>query len=427
MSTTESTPTTPRDFAVKVVQDLRAAGYESLWAGGCVRDDLLGIVPKDFDVATTATPQQVIALFGQRRTVPVGVSFGVVMVLGPNRSCGQIEVATFRADGEYLDGRRPDSVQFCSAEEDARRRDFTINGMFYDPIDGKVIDYVGGRQDLAAGILRAIGNASDRFDEDKLRMLRAVRFAATFDFQLDGSTAAAITARHDQISQVSVERISQELRRMLSHPTRAVSMQKLMDVGLHESVFGPLVDVTMTSDDFGQIRDVMQHLQQPTFEPSVCAVFARMFDATAPKRRGRLARISDACRKLKLSNEESDAICWIAESARQCAQAEDKPLHVLKPILADKRVALLLDYLRATAIAGQQSTVDAAFLQDYAERTPQNVLAPEPFIDGSDLQSMGITPGPVFKDLLQTIRNEQLDEILHDRNAALARLKILAE
>ena len=130
MPETKTDPCTPRDFAVKVVLVLRAAGHEALWAGGCVRDDLLGIAPKDYDVATTATPQQVIELFGKRRTVPVGVSFGVVMVLGPNRGCGQIEVATFRADGEYLDGRRPDSVQFCYAKEDARRRDFTINGMF---------------------------------------------------------------------------------------------------------------------------------------------------------------------------------------------------------------------------------------------------------------------------------------------------------
>lgn len=420
-------PQTPREFAVVVVQQLRAAGYEALWAGGCVRDALLNIVPKDYDVATTATPQQVISLFGKRRTVPVGVSFGVVMVLGPNRACSQIEVATFRADGEYLDGRRPDSVQFCSAEEDARRRDFTINGMFYDPIEDKVIDYVGGRQDLAAGVLRAIGDASDRFTEDKLRMLRAVRFAATFEFQLDDATADAIVALRQQISQVSVERISQELRRMLSHRTRAVSMQKLMDVGLHESIFGPLLDFDITPDHFCRIRDILKHLQQPAFEPSLCAVFGGMFDAGPQTRRDRVSRISGACRKLKLSNDEADAICWIAEAASQCAGAGQKPLHVLKPVLADDRSALLIDFLRANAIAAQQPPVDADFLQDFVDRTPQDVLAPEPLIDGSDLQSLQIAPGPIFKRLLETIRNEQLDELLADRDAALSRLRSLVQ
>jgi len=299
--------------------------------------------------------------------------------------------------------------------------------MFYDPIQKEVIDYVGGRQDLAAGIVRAIGNAADRFTEDKLRMLRAVRFAATFEFQLDAATAAAILSLRQQISQVSVERIAQELRRMLSHRTRAVGMQRLIDVGLHEAVFGPLFDAALSGNEFGKIRDVLEHLQQPTFEPSLCAVFQLMFDAGATIRRDRSSRIAGACRKLKLSNEETDSICWIAESAWQCQRAEEKPLHVLKPVLADGRAALLLDYLKATAIAVQQPPVDTDFLQDYINRTPQNVLAPQPLIDGADLQSLGITPGPIFKDLLQTIRNEQLDEVLADRAAALARLNSLAE
>ena len=182
-----------RDFAVEVVRRLRDAGFQALWAGGCVRDAMLGIEPKDYDVATDARPEQVIELFGKRRTVPVGVSFGVVMVLGPSRQAGQIEVATFRTDGEYHDGRRPVEVAYCSPEEDARRRDFTINGMFIDPLSGNVIDYVDGQSDLQDRTLRAIGDPHHRFSEDKLRMLRAVRFAATYDL-----TIAADNARFGQ-------------------------------------------------------------------------------------------------------------------------------------------------------------------------------------------------------------------------------------
>ena len=178
--------TIPRyEFALSIVRQLRDAGFQSLWAGGCVRDQILGKEPKDYDVATDATPAQVIQLFGERRTVAIGASFGVVMIPGTHRRQGQVEVATFRSDGEYLDGRHPQSVRFCSAREDAQRRDFTINGMFFDPISETVIDYVGGIEDLNRKIVRAIGDPAARFSEDKLRMLRAIRFAATFQFHLD--------------------------------------------------------------------------------------------------------------------------------------------------------------------------------------------------------------------------------------------------
>lgn len=182
-----------RRFAKQVVEDLRAAGHEALWAGGCVRDGLLGIEPKDYDVATDAGPDRVREVFGRRRTIPVGAAFGVITVLGP-KPCDPIEVATFRTDGEYRDGRHPESVRFTTAEEDAQRRDFTINGLFYDPIEERVIDYVGGEADLGGRTVRAIGDASARFGEDKLRMLRAVRFATTFGFDIEAETLAAIRA-----------------------------------------------------------------------------------------------------------------------------------------------------------------------------------------------------------------------------------------
>src|SRR5438309_4034666 len=172
---------TAREFAVDVGRRLREAGDEGIWAGGCVRDELLGLIPGDYDVATSAHPEEVSRLF--RRTVAVGVSFGVVHVLGPHTDAGhlKVEVATFRSDAGYSDGRHPDAVIFSTAREDALRRDFTINGMFFDPIENKLIDYINGREDLRNSILRAIGDPAVRFREDKLRLLRAVRFATRFE------------------------------------------------------------------------------------------------------------------------------------------------------------------------------------------------------------------------------------------------------
>ena len=429
MTPPDSVIQTPRDFAINVLLKLREAGFEALWAGGCVRDDLLGLTPKDYDVATTATPQQVIELFGKRRTVPVGVSFGVVMVLGPNRACGQIEVATFRTDGEYFDGRRPATVHYCSAEEDAKRRDLTINGIFYDPIAEVVIDYVGGQQDLAARIVRAIGHAQDRFTEDKLRMLRAVRFAATYNFGMEQSTAAAIRELRHEIRQVSAERIGQEVKRMLSHRTRAVSLQMLVDFGLLEGVFSgifhPSALPQFPADYFTGICRILSHLQIPTFEPALAVLFSSLFCADAVRRQDRTSGIRSECRKLRLSNDESDAICWILESAHSCENAEQQPLHVIKPILADQRWPLLLDYLQAVPAALEQEAIHADFLQDYLSRTPDDQLNPPPLATGRDLKTLGIEPGPAFKRFLTQIREEQLDERLANRDEALNRLRTL--
>ena len=186
-----------REFAILVVQQLTNAGYQALWAGGCVRDQLMGIPPKDYDVATNATPDQIREVFGKRRTLPIGAAFGVITVLGPKQA-DPIEVATFRRDTGYSDGRRPDGVEFTDAKEDALRRDFTINGMFYDPLKEQVVDYVGGKDDLKAKRIRAIGVPQERIEEDKLRMLRGVRFAAKFGFEIESDTLAATLATSDR-------------------------------------------------------------------------------------------------------------------------------------------------------------------------------------------------------------------------------------
>ena len=227
-----STSDPKRDFAVEVVRRLHEAGFRALWAGGCVRDFLRGRVPKDYDVATDARPDAVRGSFGRRRTLAVGASFGVIVVVGTKQS-GNVEVATFRTEGPYGDGRRPDHVDFSTPEKDAQRRDFTINGMFYDPIAEQVHDYVGGEADLAAGVIRAIGKPADRMSEDKLRLLRAVRFAATMEFRTrseDGRSGAG--CRPTRFASSSAERITQELRKMLVDPHRRRAMELAQELGL---------------------------------------------------------------------------------------------------------------------------------------------------------------------------------------------------
>ena len=227
--------------AFRVMAKLSDAGFVAYLAGGCVRDALLGRPPKDFDVATNATPESVRDVFGRKRTLAFGASFGVIGVL-PEKSSKQsnavlpTEVATFRSDGDYSDGRRPDSVQYGSAEEDALRRDFTINGMFYDPVAAKVIDYVGGQDDLQSGVLRTIGTASHRIDEDKLRMLRAVRFATTLGFAIHDDTRNAIRDHASEIAVVSGERIGTEMRKILKSENVAEGLRKLFDCDLNLSL-----------------------------------------------------------------------------------------------------------------------------------------------------------------------------------------------
>lgn len=414
-----------REFAVAVVETLRSQGFEALWAGGCVRDELLGKTPKDFDVASTATPDQVIQIFGRKRTVAVGASFGVVMVLGPTRAAGQVEVATFRSDGEYLDGRRPESVKFCRPEEDALRRDFTINGLFFDPLTKEVIDYVGGRADLAAGIVRAIGDPTARFQEDKLRMLRAIRFAATFHFQLDSRTVDAIRLHHQDLHQVSLERIAQELRRMLAHHSRSRSVQLLEDTGLLSDVLPEIVSVNgLLRDD--QTLAALSLLEMPAHETALSILLRPLYQADRAESRRRTDAAEAVCRRLKMSNDEVDCVCWLLDSLSTLEGIAARPLHVRKPLLAHPHAPLLLDVAAALAQGKNESPVDADFCRRYLSATSPDSLAPATLIDGRDVMSLGIPAGPAVRKILLIVRNEQLDEHLTDRQQALARLQQLS-
>jgi poly(A) polymerase len=399
-------------FALEIVLQLRAAGHIALFAGGCVRDSLLGREAKDYDIATTARPEQVRKLFGHRRTLAVGASFGVIMVLAPQGG-GQVEVATFRTEGPYLDGRRPESVAFCTPEEDARRRDFTINGMFFDPVKQRVLDFVSGEQDLNAKIVRAIGNPHERFREDKLRMLRAVRFTATLGFSLDPETADAIRAMASDLIVVSSERIAQELKKMLLDPHRRRAIQLTEDVELIRVIF-PELDSVRRQSEWTIILQGLEELRHPTFELAMALLLKEL--RTQPNPRA-------ICLRLRLSNDETDRITWLVAHQSDLDNAPTLSLAKLKQILAHRYRDDLLEMHRVQQVASSSPLVSYQFCVHFLKNTPPEVLDPVPFVTGDDLIAMGFKPGPRFKSILDTTRMAQLNLELLSRDEALDRVK----
>jgi poly(A) polymerase len=395
---------TDREFATDVVRKLRAEGFQALFAGGCVRDQLLGIEPHDFDVATDARPDQVQSLF--RRTVAVGASFGVIEVLG--RKPLKVQVATFRCDDEYDDGRHPRSVTFSTPEEDARRRDFTINGLFFDPIDEKVIDFVGGEADLRDKVIRAIGNPMQRLTEDKLRLIRAVRFAARFHFNIEPATWEALRVMANRITSVSAERIADELRKILTDPSRATGIDMLQDAGLLQSIV-PELPAGSSPDR----NAVLAQLADPVAFP---LGLAALLLPLGPQ------LTADVAERLRLSNAESNRIVWLVRRHDALNEAELLPKSVLKPILAHDDIRDLLVLHRAIARAENRSEAHIEFCERCLREWPAEVINPPPLITGDDLRDLGMTPGPTFKRLLDAIRAAQLNEEIstHDEATALA-------
>ncbi len=402
-----------RDFAADVVRQLREANFVALFAGGCVRDLLLGRAAKDYDVATTATPDEVRRLFGHRRTLAVGASFGVIIVLGPPQSGLQVEVATFRREGDYSDGRRPDHVEFCSPEEDARRRDFTINGMFYDPVDSRVLDYVGGEQDLGAGVIRAIGEPHDRMREDKLRMLRAVRFAATLDFQIDQATFAAVQEMAQQLTVVSAERIAQELKKMLVDVHRRRAMKLCLEAGLSD-VFVPELTLSRGEEADRGLENALQLLhilQEPSFELALAALLHSLPAEPA---------VRDICQRLKLSNDERDRITWLVAHQGDLRDAPAFSLAKLKRALSHPFHADLLRLFHGKLLVAGADPRPALFCEEYLARTPPEVINPPLLLTGDDLILSGLKPGPHFKDILDRVRDAQLNGAIASKAEALA-------
>ncbi len=394
-------------FATHTVQQLRQAGHEAYWAGGCVRDLLRGIPPGDYDVATSASPDRVRDLFGRKRTLAVGEAFGVIIVLPP-QGLEPVEVATFRTEGPYQDGRRPDSVVYATAREDAQRRDFTINGMFYDPVERRVLDYVDGQADLAAGIVRAIGDPHARMQEDKLRLLRAVRFAAVLGFELDRVTEEAVAAMAAELSVVSVERIAQELRKMLVHPNRRRAIELCRRTGLLEVIVPGWNQCDAEPD--ATLR-TLHRLQRPTVGLAL-AVLLQSFPNPAVNSRKSVPApdtVRGHCRRLKLSNEEVDSCLWLHEHHHDLSRAGSMSDADLKRLLAHPLSAELLNWFEAEA-DGQDSK--AASLQQLKQRAAVWTAAeldPPPLITGQDLLARGLQPGPRLKELLDAVRTAQLN------------------
>ena len=428
-----------RDFAVEVVLRLRRAGFQALWAGGCVRDLLLGLVPVDYDVATDATPEQVM-LSLPFRAITVGISFGVVRIRHPRMHGIEVEVATFRSDSAYVDGRRPAAVVFSSPDLDAARRDFTINGMFMDPESSQVIDYVGGLDDLRNQVLRAIGDPAERFREDKLRLLRAIRFAARFNLDIEPNTLQSLRAMAGEVVVVSPERIAQELRRMLVHENRAQAMNMALEVGLVAAILPPLVDMRglfqgKPVQPEGDLWDhTMLVLRLLPVRPSFTLAFAALVhDVGKPFTRtnhhGRTSfhshdqvgsRIADRlCRNLRLSNVERERITWLVAFHQYLGEAKKLREAKLKRVLAQPGIDELLALHRADALASTGDTEHVDYCAYYLENQPAGPINPPPLLTGHDLVRHGLEPGAHFAVILETIREAQLEGRVQSKREVL--------
>lgn len=372
-----------------------------------MRDQLLGRAPKDYDVATSARPDAVRELFGQRRTLAIGAAFGVIAVLG-RRPLIPIDVATFRTDGMYRDGRRPESVEFADAEHDAQRRDFTINGLFYDPVAEQVVDYVGGLDDLSAKLIRAIGDPFKRFAEDKLRMLRAVRFATTLGFAIDPATLAAIRQMAPEATAVSGERNGAELRRVLTHDHCRRGVELLAETDLLPHLLPEIAAARAANPAWWDaMLDRLGRLQSPTLATALAALAVDGVGAADLRALGR---------RLRLPNKDTDRAVWLHAHLPLVAAAATAPWPQLQRALIHAGAEELI-VLAAAALA-----VDHPGLVRCREQlaVPLERWNPPPLVTGDDLKTHRIKPGPQFASLLEYLRDEQLEGRLATRDQALA-------
>ena len=436
-----------KESAKSVVETLRQRGFQAYLVGGCVRDLLLGHEPKDYDVATDATPSQVMTIFPE--TYAVGAQFGVVLVPLPEQQdasapsiskSSAIEVATFRSDVGYSDGRHPDEVRFAkSPQEDVERRDFTINGMLMDPLSGEVLDFVGGRQDLRAGIIRTIGEPERRFGEDKLRMLRAARFSARFGYQIDPATFSAIQDLAEQIRVVSRERVRDELTRMLTEGQAQRAFLLLDESGLLRQVLPEISRMKGVEQppEFHPEGDVFVHTlllldYLPQHCPMTLAWGALLHDVGKPATFRVAERIrfdghvdvgvkiaEEICRRMRFSNGQTAQILALVANHMRFADAMRMNQSTLKRFMRlpcfDEHLALH----RADCLASHRNLTTYDFLRRKMEETPVEAMRPKPLVTGDDLIAEGHIPGPKFRDILSAVEDAQLDGRLRSREAAL--------
>jgi poly(A) polymerase len=426
-----------KQAATEIVRTLRQKGHSAYLVGGCVRDLLLGKEPSDYDVATSATPDHVQQYFSQ--TYPVGAQFGVILVEIENKDF--IEVATFRSDVSYSDGRHPDAVRYTqSAKDDVQRRDFTINGLLLDPENDQVLDYVGGQMDLKSGIVRAIGNPVRRFDEDKLRMLRAVRFAARFGYKIEDETFAAIEGLATEIKQVSRERVRDELLKMLTEGHARSAFELLDTTGLLECILPEITRMKGVEQppQFHPEGDVWIHtlmlLEQlpPGVSPTL-ALGALLHDVGKPATfRVAPDRIrfdghvevgekvaADILHRLRLSNEETAQVLALVANHMRFADVMKMKDSTLKRFFRLPKFEEHVELHRIDCTASHGKLDLYEFTQRKLQETPPQEIRPEPLVRGNDLITAGYEPGPRFKEILEAVEDAQLEGRLRSRDEAM--------
>lgn len=442
-----------KDFSISVIRTLREKGHQAYLVGGCVRDLLLGREPKDNDVATSATPDQVMTIFPE--TYAVGAQFGVVLVPLPadHRTDGDpsssksnvVEVATFRSDLGYSDGRHPDEVRFSQDPcEDVARRDFTINAMLLDPVNSEVLDYVGGQKDLEAKIIRTVGDPERRFAEDKLRMLRAVRFAARFGYTVEPATFAAIREHAPEIQVVSRERVRDELTKMLTEGQARRAFLLLDESGLLQEVL-PEISVMKGVEqppEFHPEGDVFVHtlllldnLPHPC--PPTLAWGCLLHDVGKPATfRVAPDRIrfdghvdvgvkiaEEICARLRFSNDDTAQILALVDNHMRFSHATRMSESTLKKFLRMPHFDQHLALHRADSLASHRILSTYEFVKEKLATIPAEKMRPAPLVTGDDLIAAGHAPGPRFREILSAVEDAQLEGLINSRDAALAFVK----
>lgn len=424
-----------REKAISVVQRLRGEGYEAYLAGGCVRDMLLHRPPQDFDIATSARPEDLQRIFPH--TVPVGAQFGVVLVLLQDEA---FEVASFRYDGPYLDGRRPAEVRYGSLQEDIQRRDFTINGMMYDPVDDRVIDLVDGRRDLERRVIRAIGDPRLRFQEDRLRMMRAVRFAASLNFAVEAETFDAIRQSAPSIARIAWERIGDEVTRLLTEGGARRGFELLDESGLL-AVLLPEISAlkgTPQSPDYHPEGDVFQHTMLllghlDSAASETLAYGCLLHDVAKPvclRREGQRITFyghtergammaEEILKRLKRSRSVWEQVAYLVRNHLRHVQAPQMRLSTLKRFLRQEGVEELLELTRIDALSSNGDLRYYRFCKERLVELKDEEIRPEPLLRGGDLIALGLKPGPIFTDILRQAEDAQLGGELQSREEAL--------
>jgi poly(A) polymerase len=428
---------TPKEEKARaILTRLRDHGFIALFNGGCVRDRLLGLPVKDYDIATDARPEVVQRLF--ENTVAVGAQFGVIMVIIDG---DPFEVATFRADAPYVDGRRPSSVSFGTLEEDAKRRDFTIGGMYYDPFEDRLIDTVHGMRDLRAGIIRAIGNPYERFQEDHLRVMRAARFAARLNFTIEPDTQRAMTIAAPLVPKVSAERIGEEIVRLMTEGGAARGLDIMVETGIMKEVLPEVLPMIgcLQPANYHPEGDVYVHtrIAVAMLSPgcSESLAFGILFhDVAKPNTRaeqnGKVTyyghtdigaeMATNILARLRRSRAVQERVAYLVKNHLKLTMAPRMRTSTLKRMFAEDGFDELLEVSRMDALASSSFLAHYHFCRHaMAQMTPAQMRPPR-FVSGRDLIDMGFKPGPAFKNILQEVEDLQLDGALADRDAAIA-------